>query len=134
MAKNKFNLSKDFDRNVFNPLVSRLLAKRSMVRLEVIPKPRSGNQNRYYRACVKILSNYTGFSTDEVHDLCLRYFSTEYTKETNTGKEHTFKKTTSQMDTKEMSEYITKVRQMGDSIGCYLPTADEYLTNWKECE
>ena len=134
MAKTKFNLSAEFDTNAFKARCEALLSQGAMVRLEVIPKPRSNNQNRYYRACVKLLSDFTGFSTEEVHKLCLRYFSTEYTKQTTGGKEHTFKKTTSQMDTKEMSEFITKVRQMGDSIGCYLPTADEYTTNWKECE
>jgi len=132
--KTQFNLDNAFDRNVFNPLVSKFLANRAMVRLEVIPKPRSGNQHRYYRAILKILSDYTGFTTDEAHELCLRYFATEYTKETKNGKEHTFKQRTSDMDTAEMSEYITKVRDMGDTIGCYLPTADEYLTNWQECE
>ena len=130
----KFNLNADFDRNKFNALVSSFNESRAMVRLEVIPKPRTGNQNRYYRALLNILSEFTGFTTDEVHKLCLDYFSTEYVKETKSGKKHTLKKTTSQMDTKEMSEYITRVRQMGDTIGCYLPTADEYTTNWKECE
>ena len=132
--KTKFNLSVEFDRNAFKLAVERFTDAGDMVHLERIPSPRTGNQNRYYRACVKILSEYTGFTTDEAHELCLRYFATEYTKETKNGKEHTFKKRTSDMDTAEMSEYITKVRQMGDTIGCYLPTSEEYLTNWRECE
>jgi hypothetical protein len=131
--KTVYNLMADYDRKAIMATVENAIKECSVVRFERIPKPRTGNQNRYYRALVTILSDYTGFLADEVHDLCLRYFAPKYKREIN-QKEHELTKKTRDMDTAEMAEYITKVRQMGDRIGCYLPTAEEYLINWQELE
>ena len=134
MAKTVFNLSAEFDRKTYAALVQANLDKQTTVKMEVIPAPRTGNQNRYLWALYKLLSDHTGFTTDEVHELCKRYYAPQYEKTTPRGTVQSFTKSTADMNTKEMTDYIEKIRDMGGQIGCYLPTADEYTTNWRQIE
>lgn len=132
--KTVFNLSATFDKNAFMAAVDKFASAGDVVKLERIPPPRTNSQNRYYWALVAILSDFTGYESDEVHNLCIEHYAPEYTRVSNSGKENTFKLSTSKMDTKQMTDYINSIRTMGDRIGCYLPTADEFRTNWQQIE
>jgi len=125
-----FDLSGEFYRNALAQAVKTATERGDIVRFERVPKPRSTNQNRYYWAMMAIISDYTGFTVEESHIICKRYAKLFYTK--NGNKQHVFLKSTADLDTVEMTEYITKVRDLGDSMGCYLPSSEEFLTNWKE--
>jgi len=130
--KTVYNLSAEYDRNAFNQRCEALMNAGDVIRLERVPKPPTGNQNRFYWALIGIISDATGFSTDEAHTVCKREAGLYYTKEAN--RKHKFLRSTADLDTKEMSDYIEKVREIGTAIGCYMPTADEYVQNWAKIE
>ena len=130
--KTVYNLKSEIDRKAFNQRILSLLESGDVVRLERVPSPRTTNQNRYYWALIKIISDSTGFSRDEAHAVCKRESGLVYTK--SASKKHKFLRSTADLNTKEMSEYIDKVREIGSNIGCYMPSADEYFQHWAEID
>ena len=70
-------------------------------------KRRSGNQNRYYHSVVvRLISDETGYSTDEVHELLKMMFNSTIV---NVGKnEIKIAKSTASLTTTEFELYISK--------------------------
>ena len=125
-----YDLSNPFQAQQFEVQVERLRSKKDVVRLEHVPKPRSNNQNKYLHALYGLMAQYTGYSTEEVKTISKRHLGYYYERGG-----HKFLVETSKMDTKQMTEFIDKVRLWGiEDVGCYLPTVEEWQGNWKELE
>ncbi len=82
---------------------------------------RSLSQNAYYwGVVVALLSEYTGYDPDDMHEaLKLKFLVDRFV-----GKFGLIKvKSTTDLDTGEMTEYIEQVRQWAAAIGCVIPDA-----------
>lgn len=82
--------------------------------IEIIIRPlqskKTTAQDAYYRGVVlKILSDFTGYTKDEMHKVCMDEVGIESTRDLSRG---------------EYSEYISAVKRFGISkLDCYIPNA-----------
>jgi len=73
-------------------------------------KIRTLQQNRYYRGVVcALVSDFTGFTNEEIH----QFFKTKFLsyRRTVKGKTYDFTKSTTELNWKEMTDYIEQIRQ-----------------------
>lgn len=117
----RFNFPSNFWKNLLPRLKD---GKRYKVQIKEDRSTRSSNQNRYMWGCVyKMISEHTGYELEEVHQLMGKLFL-RYTK----GLE-TFVKSTTRLNTKEMEEYLEKVRRfaaMELQLSIPLPNESDY--------
>jgi ribosomal protein L39E len=72
---------------------------------------RSNNQNKYYWGVViKTLSDETGFTPDEMHEVLKRKFL-KYCKALPNGEQVEVTESTTDLDTKEFEEYMEQIRR-----------------------
>lgn len=91
---------------------------------------RSNNQNRYMWGVVyKLVSEHTGFTVDEVHELMkLKFNNKVFTLKQNGVGLETFKvgQSTTGLKTNEMESYLSEIRQWASiELGCYIPLPGE---------
>jgi hypothetical protein len=89
-------------------------------------KKRTNPQNRWlWGVAYKILSDHTGYSEEEIHEICKFKFNR---KEYHLGDE-TFilGGSTAIMTTIEFMEYKTNIQQLGAELGCVIPDPNETL-------
>lgn len=86
---------------------------------------RSEQQNRYYWGkIVKMISEELGYGKDEVHSLLGSMFLKDHieVKEGDVMKRYTVIKSTTSLDTEEMSSYIEQCKRWASKeIGLYIP-------------
>jgi hypothetical protein len=89
---------------------------------------RSLAQSRYYWGVVlAYLSEETGFTKDEAHQLMQRMFL-KYAKDVSDGTSEMFVRSTTSLNTVEMNEYIEQIRIFAVSeLGCYIPEPNEIV-------
>ena len=89
---------------------------------------RSLAQGRYYWGVVlAYLSEETGFTKDEAHQLMQRQFL-KYVKDVPDGTSELFVRSTTSLNTIEMNEYIEQIRIFAVSeLGCYIPEPNEIV-------
>jgi hypothetical protein len=81
------------------------------VELKIDRENRSGNQNKYYWGVViKTLSDETGFTPEEMHEVLKRKFL-KYNKVLPNGEQVGITMSTTDLDTKEFEEYMEEVRR-----------------------
>lgn len=92
-------------------------------------KERSTSQNKYYFGVVlKILSEYTGFTSDEMHEIIKHNFlKTIKIIDTKDGyKEFESSKSTRNLSTVEFENLMTDIRQWASiDLACYIPEPNE---------
>lgn len=98
-------------------------------------KGRSNPQNSYYWGCVvQILSDELGYTPNEVHEIIKHKFLTEkkIVIRRKTEIPLNFSKSTTQLDTKEFEELMSKVRQWASiELGIYIQEPNEETNkNW----
>ena len=89
---------------------------------------RSGSQNRYYWSVViAYISEETGFTKEEAHQIMGRMFL-KYVKTVPDGTEEVFVRSTTSLNTLEMTEYIESIRTFALSgLGTYIPDPNEVI-------
>jgi hypothetical protein len=89
---------------------------------------RSGMQNRYYWSVViAYISEETGFTKEEAHQIMGRMFL-KYVKTLPDGTEEVFVRSTTSLNTLEMTEYIESIRTFALSeLGTYIPEPGEVV-------
>ena len=89
---------------------------------------RSGSQNRYYWSVViAYISEETGFTKEEAHQIMGRMFL-KYVKSVPDGTEEVFVRSTTSLNTLEMTEYIESIRTFALSeLGTYIPDPNEVI-------
>ena len=97
---------------------------------KVLSEKRTDKQNRYMWGLYGLLSDYTGYTTDQIHDMMRGLFLFEIVVMGND--EVKVLLSTTKQDTAQLSAYIEKMRewQRENLPECYLPTPDE----WKKME
>jgi len=88
-------------------------------------KQRSNEQNRYLRGvCYKLLSEWSGDTTEEWHEICKQMF-VEPTKKIIDGNTYEIRKSSTALNTKEFTDYIEKIRRFGAEHGVIIPDPDQ---------
>ena len=92
---------------------------------------RSNQQNRYMFGVVyKLISEHTGFSVDEVHELCKGMFLKQppHLLQLKNGKhmEINIVRPTSSLSTVELENYLSEIRMWASiELGVYIPLPNE---------
>ena len=102
-------------------IVRSLKPKRHVMEIYEYKRNRSAEQNRYYFGVVcKLISEETGYTPDEVHQLMAERFL-GYEKDG-----HAFVRSTTTLNTAEMEEYLSAVRMFASQeLSCYVPLPNE---------
>lgn len=108
-------------------LAARFAGKRVEVRVKTLSPKRSLAANNYYWGCiVSALSDYTGYSKDEVHDLLKSRYASEpnYIVNEKTGEmiETNVPRQTRHMTKAEFAQFVDLSEQLCVELGIMLPT------------
>lgn len=123
----KLRTSNSVDANRARVYLESLIKKGSDIELKEVRKARSVDQNSLLHVYLATFCNETGYMMDEAKELFSQLMP-EMLRYQKNGFE--FRRSTSTLDTKEMSLLIDKIRQVcNDELGVYLPTSEEYMIN-----
>jgi len=116
----KLQMSDDFDTQV-----ALLEGQEVSVTIEKYRNKRSINQNNYYwGVVVKLISEETGYSLHETHDILRGKFLGK-TKKIGTETIH-YSRSSASLNTKEMEQYLSDIREWASIIlNCYVPEPNE---------
>lgn len=108
--------------------VLRYLRGQYKVTIQRIRDGRSLNQNKYYWAVVvSILASELGYFKDEMHDILRRKFLGYTRLNPLSGAEEMFAKSTTDLNTQEMEEYMDNIRVWAISeMEIYIPMPNEF--------
>jgi len=121
------DLSNSFDANKARAYLDNLIEKGAKVELKKVPQIRTIRQNSYLHACLGLFCAETGFTIDEAKEIFSRELPDMMRYEKNGSH---FRKSTAELDTKEMSVLIDKIREVALSqLGLYICSSEEYLEN-----
>lgn len=123
------DLITDFDsesdkRRLFNVLKS--LKGKNVIQIKKFRQKRTVNQNSYLWAVVyRYLGEEIGYTGEEVHQEMGRLFLS-YEKTLPNGSAKTFVRSTTDLDTLEMSQYIEKIKDFAlEQFSCLIPEASQ---------
>lgn len=124
----KLDLSEKFDVLRFNAYADKLKADGSKCELKVVRMKRSIPQNSYLHVVISCFCVETGYTMMEAKTLLKREFGSFLVYERNGVK---FLKSTVELDTLEMTEFIEWIRAVAcfENLGLYVPTSEEYIEN-----
>lgn len=93
---------------------------RVTVRISKLRQPRSLDQNSYYWGCVvPMIGEYCGYPNDEMHE-ALKF---RFLKVGEDGFERVL--STADLDTRQFSDYVERVRQLAAELGVVIPDPGE---------
>jgi len=123
-----YNSQENADKKRLYQVLKNLQSGVYKVTLQKIKDSRSLNQNKYYWAVVvSVLASEVGYFKDEMHMVLRRKFL-GYTR-TNpiTGEQEMFAKSTTDLNTQEMEEYLEAIRVWAISeLDIYIPLPNEF--------
>lgn len=104
-----------------NSYIETLEGKYVEVKVQKERSQRSLNQNAYYWGIViELLSQHTGYTPDEMHEIC-RY---QFLKKVNeAGFE--FIQSTSKLNTTEFESYLEEIKRWASMLGVVIPDPNE---------
>jgi hypothetical protein len=118
VTKGKFRADNEL---AFKVAFAKHEGKRVCVIVDRETKKRSSGQNSYYwGVIIELISEWTGYTKDETHDM-LRGMFLRKRKE---GLPDTIRSTT-ELSTVEMEEYHESIRRWGAEQGVYIPAPNE---------
>lgn len=122
------DFSKKSDRERLHETLKGLKPVPYRIELKIDRDQRSGRQNKYYwGVVVKLLSDHTGFSRDEMHE-CLRGMFLKYQKALPNNQIVTVTQSTTDLDTKEFEDYLDEVRRFAiQELDVEIPMPGEVL-------
>jgi mitochondrial fission protein ELM1 len=121
------DLNIPFDRNKAEVYFQKLLDGNAKIEIKRIAKRRTLSQNNYVHKLFTLYGGEFGWSTEEAKAVIKRELGYVYEKDGQKFLMHT-----SDMNTKELTEFIDRFRNLSAHQGCYLPTPDEFSENYVE--
>ena len=106
---------------------AKLVKDQSAIEIKKIQKKRTNQQNRYVHALFSLFGLEWGYTTEEAKTVVKRELGCTYEKNGLY-----FLSRTSEMNMKELTEFIDRFRNFSASHGLYLPSSDEFDTNYIE--
>lgn len=112
------------DQNVINNCISEV--SQSLGMEVIIRKPKRSNpQNALYWSLLKVLSDYTGNTDEELHTrLKVEFLGVE--RNLVRGIDLVIPKSTATLNTKEFTDFIDKVYLLGETFGLKMPKPSDY--------
>jgi len=111
----------------------KILPGKLCVKLSPVIRQRTSPENRYYwGVVVSILSDYTGFTPDEIHEILKRKFlrQLKFVQTKNGFEEVEIPRSTTELTTSEMEVFLRSIREWSSiELGCYIPLPNEELSN-----
>jgi hypothetical protein len=126
-GKMLLDLSNSLDVAKANAYLNKLISGKSKCELKKVSIGRTLSQNNYLHACLALFSGETGYTLEEAKEMFSHLLPDmmRYTK-----KGMSFRRSTADLDTKEMTILIDKIRETAlENLGLYIPDATEYLVN-----
>lgn len=120
-----YDLSGDIDKQRATERFNALLNAHKVIELKEKRKRRTINANRYIHVLFSLFGIEFGYSLEESKTLLKR--ECPFMRYEKSGQ--AFLKRTSDMDTKELSEFIDWIRNYSSIQGLYLLTSQEYIEN-----
>jgi hypothetical protein len=121
------DLSNSLDVAKANAYLNKLISGKSKCEITKVMEGRTIRQNNYLYACLSLFCGETGYNLEEAKELFSHQLPEmmRYTK-----KGMSFRRSTADLDTKEMTILIDTIRAMSlDQLGLYIPTSEEYQIN-----
>lgn len=124
------DLKLPFDRDKFKRKCETVLDKRSKIELNEKREKRSLVHNAYCHVCIELFCISVGYSRREGKTHLKRKCGfMQYEKNGET-----FLKSSADLDSKEMSDWIEWIRNYAGMQGIDIPSPDDYRRNWVEYE
>lgn len=108
-----------------------LSGKRITISIDKYKKKRSNEQNAYYfGVIIKMISDHTGYTIEEVHELLKESFLG--TKEVKIGDKTTkVPNSTTKLTTSDFMAYIESIQQWSsENLNLYLPSPNEFVKSY----
>ncbi len=123
----KYDLSTPMDKERFKQRVNQLYKKGAKVELTEPKKKRSIDANALMWVWLNCIALETGNTPEDMHEAFKGMFL--QSKIITLGdKKETVKASTAKLDSKEFSEYLTKLKHFSsEELGVYLPSREEVL-------
>lgn len=121
----KYDLSKEHDKKKASEYFWKLYAEGAKIELKKPSKPRTNQQNKYLHVLIGLIAISEGYTLDEMKQLLKNKGGVAYIKDGNI-----FYKRTSDMDTKQIGEFIDFVFNFGSDLGLNMPTPEDYNNYW----
>lgn len=121
----RLDLSKEYDINKAKTYFKALLNNSKKIELKEVKNKRSVTQNAYLHVCISLFAIEFGYTLEESKTLLKRSCGfMNYTKNN-----FIFLKRTRDLKTDELTKFIEYIRNYAVSLGCYIPTSEEYKEN-----
>jgi hypothetical protein len=121
----KENKLRIFEQSRLTNLISTLNNQKVELILRKDNKKRTLNANAYYwGVIIKLLSNYTGYESEEMHEI-LKYKFLGYEIVDFRGEKIVKINSTKNLDKDKFQEYVQKCVRWGNSLGVEFPSPDE---------
>lgn len=122
------DLSKEFDAKRGEEYFNKMLKDGAKIEIKKVHAKRTVDQNAYFHVCIKFFCLETGYTMKEAKIVLAREFGSFMIYK---HKEHSFIRSTSELDTSQMTQYIDWIRNIAcyETLGVYVMTPEEYLTN-----
>ena len=118
----KFDLSDDMDYKKAVTYFSKMLRTGNKIEIKKFQDKRTNLQNRYFHVACTILSDYSGYTPEEMKIILKdRLEFMFYWK----GK-HKFYRSSADLNKLEFITLVDYTRGFGQDNGCYIPTPEEY--------
>ena len=113
----------------FKAEVSKLAGKRVYLTVQDDRPKRSNDQNEYYWGlCLKLISDHTGHTVDELHDI-LKYKFLGAEEKTIAGETVKILKSTTKLNTLQFEEYLGRIREWASTkLNVVIPLPNEVTT------
>lgn len=109
--------------------IHRAILSHDSLNLEVIvqrrKKTRTSPQNRYWWACMTILSNDMGYRKNEIHEICKFKFLKREMVDEGSGEVFEYLASTSDLSTVEFCELVEEMIDWALTFNIVLPRPDE---------
>lgn len=123
-----YDLSKEQERATF--YFNKLIEEGATIELKKKREKRTINQNSYVHALFSFFGIETGYTLNESKQLIKE--SCPFMQYTKNGTK--FLRSTANLDTKEMTDFITWFRNFAGRNGVFLPSPEEYLKGYLDYE
>lgn len=123
----KLDLTNSFDQSKAKAYLDKLIQSGAKCEIKKFKEQRTIRQNSFLHVCLGYFCAETGYSIEEAKELYSHQLPELLRYEKNGI---SFRRSTADLDSKEMTILIDKIREMSlNELGLYIPTSEEFLIN-----
>ncbi len=121
----KLDLSNQIDQKRAESYLAKLIEKQARIEIKKFYAKRTLSQNAYFHVACTILSDYSGYTVDEMKIIIKDQL--EFMTYTKHG--HKFYVSSADLDKIKFMALVDYTRDFGDQNGCYIMTPEDWLEN-----